>query len=94
VDKLGELHADLRQGVVPKTGYANYTVRQAAEDCLANGLADRSAKTVKKNQNVIEPILKVTGVRKLRELSASDVREAPSTMAAGYASSTYFAWNW
>jgi hypothetical protein len=86
VDKLRELHADLRQGVVPRTGYANYTVRQAADDWLANGLAGRSAKTVKKNQNMIEPILKVIGTRKLRELSATDVRQALSAMAAGYSS--------
>jgi integrase len=87
VDKLRELHTGLRQGVVPKTGYANYTVRQAADDWLANGLAGRSAKTIKKNQNMIEPILKVIGTRKLRELSAANVREALSTMAARYSSS-------
>jgi hypothetical protein len=34
VDKLRKLHTDLRQGVVSRTGYANYTVRQAAEDWL------------------------------------------------------------
>jgi len=51
VDKLRELHTDLRQGVVSRTGYANYTVRQAANDWLANGLDGRSAKTIKKNQN-------------------------------------------
>ena len=85
VDKLRELHTDLRLGIVPKTGHANYTVRQAADDWLANGLADRSAKTIKDNQNMIEPILKVIGTRKLRELSAADVRQALSTMAAATA---------
>ena len=78
VDKLRELHTDLRLGIVPKTGHANYTVRQAADDWLANGLAGRSPKTVKKNQNMIEPILKVIGARKLRELSAANVRRALS----------------
>jgi integrase len=87
VDKLRELHTDLHQGIVPKAGYANYTVRQAAEDWLANGLDGRSPKTVKKNQNMVEPILKVVGDRKLRELSAADVRKALSTMATGYSSS-------
>jgi site-specific recombinase XerD len=87
VDKLRELHTDLCQGVVPKTGHANYTVRQAAKDWLANGLAGRSAKTIKVNQNMLEPILKVIGARKLRDLSAADVRQALSTMAAGYSSS-------
>jgi hypothetical protein len=37
VDKLRELRADLHQGIVPKTGHANYTVCQTAEDWLANG---------------------------------------------------------
>ena len=61
-------------------------MRQAAEDWLAHGLDGRSAKTIKKNQNVLEPILKVIGARKLRELSAADVRQALATMAAGYSS--------
>jgi integrase len=84
VDKLRKLHADLDQGIVPKTGYSNYTVRQAAGDRLANGLAGRTAKTVKKNQNVLEPILAVIGGRKLRELTADDVRQALAAMASGY----------
>ncbi len=84
LDKLRELHRELDKGIVPKTGYANYTVRQAAEDWLANGLGGRSAKTIKKNQNVLEPILKVVGARKLRQLTAADVRQALATMATGY----------
>ena len=86
MDKLKELHTALGKGIVPKTGYAHFTVRQAAEDWLAHGLDARSAKTIKKNQNVLEPILKVAGARKLRELSATDVRQALATMAAGYSS--------
>ena len=86
VDKLRELHKTLDKGIVPKTGYAHYTVRQAAENWLAHGLDGRSAKTVKKNQNVLEPILKVAGARKLRELSAANVQQALATMAAGYSS--------
>jgi hypothetical protein len=35
---------------------------------------------------VLEPILKVVGARKLRELSAADVRHALSRMAAEYSS--------
>jgi len=31
-----------RPGIVSKTGYAHYTVRQAAEDRLATGLGGRS----------------------------------------------------
>ena len=61
-------------------------MRQADEDWLAHGLDGRSPKTIKKNQNVLEPILKVVGTRKLHELSAADVRQALATMAAGYSS--------
>ena len=85
VDKLRQLHHELDKGIVPKTGYANYTVRQAAQDWLANGLDGRSAKTVTKNQNVLEPILKVIGP-KLRQLTAADVRQALATMATTYSS--------
>ena len=84
VDKLRDLHTQLDQGVTPKPGYAYYTVRQAAGDWLAHGLEGRSAKTVTKNQNVLEPILAVIGARKLRDLSAADVRQALAAMAAGY----------
>jgi integrase len=86
VDKLRELHNALDKGTVPKTGHTHYTVRQAAEDWLADGLDGRSPKTIKKNQNVLEPILKVIGARKLRELTAADVRQALATMAARYSS--------
>ncbi len=60
--------------------------RQAAADWLAHGLDGRSPKTVKKNQNVLEPILTVIGARKLRELTADDVRQALAIMAARYSS--------
>ena len=85
-DKLKALHADLDMGITPKTGYSAYTVRQAAEDWLKEGLDGCSAKTIKKNENVLEPILKLVGARKLRQLSAADVRQALSKMATGYSS--------
>jgi hypothetical protein len=71
VDKLRALHSELDRGIVPKAGYANYTVRRAAEDWLAYGLAGRSAKTIKKNENVLEPLLQVIGGR---ETSRADSR--------------------
>ena len=86
VDKLRDLHLQLDKGITPKAGYAHYSVRRAAEDWLAHGLDGRSAKTVKKNQNVLEPILKIVGARKLRELTADEVRQALAAMAAGYSS--------
>jgi integrase len=84
VDKLRDVRLQLDKGITPKAGYAHYTVRQAAEDWLAHGLDGRSPKTVTKNQNVLEPILKVTGARKLRDLSAADVRQALAAMATRY----------
>jgi integrase len=84
VDKLRDLHTQLDKGVTPKPGYAHYTVRQAAGDWLAHGLDGRSPKTVTKNQNVLEPIVAVIGARKLRDLTAADVRQALAAMAAGY----------
>src|SRR5215831_15981785 len=85
-DRLKALHADLDTGITPKAGYSAYTVRQAAEDWLKEGLDGRAAKTIKKNENVLEPILTVIGARKLRQLSAADVRQALSKMAAEYSS--------
>ena len=85
-DRLKALHADLDTGLTPKAGYSAYTVRQAAEDWLKEGLDGRAAKTIKKNENVLEPILTVIGARKLRQLSAADVRQALSKMAAEYSS--------
>jgi integrase len=86
IDKLRDLHTQLDKGVTPKADYVHYTVRQAAQDWLAHGLDGRSAKTIKKNQNVLEPILKVIGARKLRELTAADVRQALAKMATQYSS--------
>src|SRR5580692_1967616 len=84
IDKLRDLRTQLDTGITPKAGYAHYTLRQAAGDWLAHGLEGRSAKTITKNQNVLEPILAVIGARKLRDLTAADVRQALAAMAAGY----------
>ena len=84
VDKLRDLRTQLDTGITPKPGYVHYTVRQAAQDWLAHGLDGRSAKTVTKNRNVLAPLLKSIGARKLRELTAADVRQALAAMATGY----------
>jgi len=85
-DKLKAMHADLDMGIIPKAGHAAYTVRQAAEDWLNEGLDGRAAKTIKKNENVLGPILKAIGAKRLRELTAADVRQALSTMGTRYSS--------
>ncbi len=66
-DKLKKLHEELDAGV---RSTPNYSLRRAAEDWLREGLVGRSPKTVKKNENVLEPILLVIGGRRLRELTA------------------------
>ncbi len=86
IDKLRDLRLQLDKGITPKAGYAHSTVRQAAGDWLAHGLDGRSPKTITKNQNVLEPILDIIGARKLRDLTAADVRQALAAMAAGYSS--------
>ena len=82
-DRLKKLHHELETGV--RTA-PNYTVRRAAEDWLREGLVGRSSKTVKKNENVLAPILAVIGGRRLRELTAGDVHHALTTMAERYSS--------
>jgi integrase len=80
-DRLKNLHHDLDSGVQARP---NYTLRRAAEDWLREGLEGRSAKTVKKNENVLAPILTAIGARRLRELTAADVHQALIAMAARY----------
>jgi integrase len=82
-DRLKRLHDELETGV---RASPNYTVRRAAEDWLREGLFGRSAKTIKKNENVLEPILSAIGSRRLRELTAGDVHQALTMMAQRYSS--------
>ena len=82
-DRLKTLHGDLDAGV---RASPNYTVRRAAEDWLKEGLDGRSAKTVKKNENVLALILTTIGARRLRELTAGEVHQALTTMALRYSS--------
>ena len=80
-DRLKALHGDLDTGIQPRP---NYTVRRAAEDWLTEGFDGRSARTIKKNENVLAPILAAIGARKLRQLTAGDVHKALTTMAQRY----------
>jgi integrase len=82
-DRLKALHSELESGL---RASPNYTVQRAAEDWLTEGLEGRSAKTIKKNENVLAPILATLGSRRLRELTADDVRQALMMMASRYSS--------
>jgi len=80
---LKDLRADTALGI-SKAPPSHYTVRKAAGDWLASGLPGRSAKTVRKNKDVLEPILIVIGTVKLRELDAAAVDAALAAMAKDY----------
>ena len=82
-DRLKTLHGDLDAGIRAAPAY---TVRRAAEDWLKEGLDGRSAKTIKKNENVLAPVLATIGARRLRELTAGDVHQALMAMALRYSS--------
>ena len=81
-DRLARLHAELDAG--SKAAPSNYTLRRAAEDWLAHGLPGRSPKTIRKNKDVLEPILAAVGGARLRDLSAADVDAALRHMAENY----------
>jgi hypothetical protein len=59
----------------------------AINTCPRYGARHRARRPLgQENQNVLEPIMKVIGARKFRELSAAEVRQALATMATGYSS--------
>ena len=70
--RLAEIHHRM-----PGPGHASNALaghlRRAAEDWLKEGLNGRATKTVKKNDNVLAPILPTIGAWRLRELTADDV---------------------
>jgi integrase len=84
-DKLRELRRELDNGV--RTA-PHYTVRQAVDDWLAFGLADRSPKTMSTRREVVTPLADLIGAVKLRELTAADVRRALDELATTRATRT------
>ncbi len=79
-DKLEALHADLSAGIAAPDG--RYTVGQAIEDWLRDGLDGRAAKTVTLNRGALKPFADRIGKRPLRELTAHDVRLVLTGIAA------------
>ena len=67
------MHNELRDGV--RTS-ATYTVRDAVDEWLSNGLTGVAAKTVATNREVLAPLVALIGATRLRELTSSDVRTA------------------
>jgi integrase len=85
-DKLEELHADLNVGLHTPDG--RYTVGQAVQDWLCEGLQGRSDKTITLNRDVLKAVVDRIGRTPLRELTAHDVRRALAEIAATRSSRT------
>ena len=85
-DKLEALHADLSVGIAAPDG--RYTVGQAIEDWLRDGLDGRAEKTVTLNRGALKPFVDRIGKRLLRELTAQDVRQVLTDIAATRSSRT------
>src|ERR1022692_1498372 len=77
-DKLRDLREDIASGVQSS---ATYSVQQAIEDWLCDGLDGRSAATVSKYRHVLKPVLDFIGHAPLRELTAHDVHRALAALA-------------
>jgi integrase len=85
-DKLGKLHADLEAGV--RAPVARYTVGQAVEDWLREGLDGRSEKTVALYRQVLQVAVDRIGKVALRDLTAQDVRRVLAEAAETRSSRT------
>jgi integrase len=84
-DKLRELREDIASNVQAP---ATYSVRQAIEDWLNDGLDGRSAATVTKYRHVLKPVVELTGHAALRDLTAHDVRHALTVLGKDRSSAT------
>jgi integrase len=85
-NKLEKLHADLTAGIAAPDG--RYTVGQAIEDWLRDGLDGRAEKTVTLNRGALKPFVDSVGKKTLRELTAQDVRQVLTEIAATHSSRT------
>ena len=79
--KLQALHQELNAGV---RSSRTYTVREAVEDWLREGLEDTSERTRTLYEGLLEPVLEMIGARPLRDLSAGDVRSALGKLVTRY----------
>jgi len=83
--KLRALQAEQDSGAQPVSGY---TVRQAVDDWLAEGLDGRSAGTVALNRHVLQPVTAIIGDIEVRKLTAHDVRRVLTQLAKDRSSRT------
>jgi integrase len=76
--KLRDLRRDLDSGV---RSSATYTVGDALDDWLANGLSGRSDRTRELYRDTVKALRERLGEVKLRELTAGDVQETLDALA-------------
>jgi integrase len=81
--KLQALHKEMNAGV---RSSSTYTVRQAVEDWLRDGLDGTSERTRTLYEGLLGAPLDVIGIRPLRDLSAGDVRSGLGKPADRYSS--------
>jgi integrase len=80
-DRLKALHKEMDAGV---RSSKTYTVREAVEDWLREGLDGTSERTRTLCEGLLGPLLDAIGARPLRVLSAGDVRSGPGKLADRY----------
>lgn len=80
-DRLKALHQEMDAGVKSSK---TYTVREAVEDWLREGLDGTSERTHTLYEGLLGPLLDAIGARPLRVLSAGDVRSGLSQLTACY----------
>lgn len=84
-DKLRELHENLAASVQTSK---RYTVGQAIDDWLSQGMEGRSPQTIAKYRNVLKSIIEQLGRRVLADLTAAEVRTALTRYAQAHATET------
>jgi len=80
-DRLKALHKEMEAGVKSSK---TYTVREAVEDWLREGLDGTSERTRTLYEGLLGPLLDAIGARPLRVLSAGDVRTGLGKLADRY----------
>ncbi len=80
-DKLKALHQEMNAGV---RSSRSYSVRDAVEEWLRDGLDGTSDRTRILYEGLLNPVLEMIGARPLRDLSAGDVRSALGQLVTSY----------
>ena len=79
--KLQALHQEMNAGV---RSSSTYTVREAVDDWLREGLDGTSERTSTLYEGLLEPVLDVVGAKPLRVLTAGDVRSVLGRLVTRY----------